>query len=73
MVTLSNIKQYYPIMLPWQVMFPSGDVIYLPVAFAARSSVARDKDKRVADSFISVLSKCTVKLTKDRGKTRINL
>ena len=47
-----NILQCYPVMLPWQVMLPSGDVIYLLPARAARRTVIKC-DKIVANSFIS--------------------
>ena len=53
-------------------MLPSGDVIYLLAARAARSSVIK-RDRSVTDAFISVFSQGTVNLTKSTAKTQIIL
>ena len=62
----------HSVLLLWQVMLPSGDVIYLLAVRPAGSSVIKC-DKRVADSLISVLRQGTAKLTKDTAKTQSNL
>ena len=49
-------------------MLPSGDVIYLLAARAARISVVK-RDK----TFISELRQSIAKLTKGTAKTQINL
>ena len=54
----------------WQVMLSSVDVIYILTARAARSSVIK-RDKRVADSFVSILSQGIAKPTKGTAKTHL--
>ena len=63
-----NILQCSPVMLHLQLCLPSGDVIHLLAARAARSSVIK-RDKGVTDSFISVFSQGIAKFKKGTAKT----
>ena len=67
-----NILQCYSVMLPWQVMLPSGYAICLLAARAAHNTVIK-RDERVTGSFRSLLSQCRAKHTKVTVKTQINM